>query len=155
MPSRRWGWIAFVLDVVYAALLLPAAPLQACKARNHPLSLWCCKFLNWMIQINFPEQHLWFFWRSNSRTRRCHRSSPICDIYLGVVENVLPGIDAAFVNIGDTGAMVLFMWLTWGLWNWSALLQNYWTVNPQQKVLVQVMKNRKKDLGSQRCPVAM
>lgn len=24
------------------------------------------------------------------------------DIYLGVVENVLPGIDAAFVNIGDT-----------------------------------------------------
>jgi len=26
----------------------------------------------------------------------------IGDIYLGVVENVLPGIDAAFVNIGDT-----------------------------------------------------
>jgi len=25
----------------------------------------------------------------------------IGDIYLGVVENVLPGIDAAFVNIGD------------------------------------------------------
>lgn len=23
------------------------------------------------------------------------------DIYLGIVENVLPGIDAAFVNIGD------------------------------------------------------
>ncbi|MGL5193211.1 MAG: Rne/Rng family ribonuclease, partial [Chroococcales cyanobacterium] len=25
----------------------------------------------------------------------------VSDIYLGVVENVLPGIDAAFVNIGD------------------------------------------------------
>jgi ribonuclease E len=26
----------------------------------------------------------------------------VSDIYLGVVENVLPGIDAAFVNIGDS-----------------------------------------------------
>lgn len=25
----------------------------------------------------------------------------VSDIYLGVVENVIPGIDAAFVNIGD------------------------------------------------------
>lgn len=28
-------------------------------------------------------------------------SHQVGDIYLGIVENVLPGIDAAFVNIGD------------------------------------------------------
>ncbi len=28
-------------------------------------------------------------------------SHQVSDIYLGIVENVLPGIDAAFVNIGD------------------------------------------------------
>jgi ribonuclease E len=26
----------------------------------------------------------------------------VSDIYLGIVENVIPGIDAAFVNIGDS-----------------------------------------------------
>jgi ribonuclease E len=29
-------------------------------------------------------------------------SHQVSDIYLGTVENVLPGIDAAFVNIGDS-----------------------------------------------------
>jgi len=55
-------------------------------------------------QIIIAEQHhiAAVFLKTNSRTRRCHRSSPNGDIYLGVVENILPGIDAAFVNIGDT-----------------------------------------------------
>ncbi len=65
----------------------------------------------------------------------------IGDIYLGTVENVLPGIDAAFVNIGesekngfihvsDLGALRLKK----GTFGITELLE------PRQKVLVQVMK---------------
>ena len=65
----------------------------------------------------------------------------IGDIYLGVVENVLPGIDAAFVNIGDperngfihvTDLGPLKRKRTAG-----AITE---LLEPQQKVLVQVMK---------------
>ncbi len=65
----------------------------------------------------------------------------IGDIYLGVVENVLPGIDAAFVNIGDperngfihvTDLGPLKLKRTAG-----AITE---LLAPQQKVLVQVMK---------------
>lgn len=65
----------------------------------------------------------------------------IGDIYLGIVENVLPGIDAAFVNIGDperngfihvTDLGPLKLKRTAG-----AITE---LLAPQQKVLVQVMK---------------
>lgn len=65
----------------------------------------------------------------------------IGDIYLGIVENVLPGIDAAFVNIGDperngfihvTDLGPLKRKRTAG-----AITE---LLEPQQKVLVQVMK---------------
>jgi ribonuclease E len=65
----------------------------------------------------------------------------VSDIYLGIVENVLPGIDAAFVNIGDSDRN--------GFIHVSDLgpLKRRRTsgsitelLEPQQKVLVQVMK---------------
>lgn len=63
------------------------------------------------------------------------------DIYLGVVENVLPGIDAAFVNIGDPERNGFIhvtdlgpLRLKRGAGAITELLV------PQQKVLVQVMK---------------
>ena len=37
----------------------------------------------------------------------------IGDVYSGTVENVLPGIDAAFVNIGESEKMDLFMLVIW------------------------------------------
>ena len=68
-------------------------------------------------------------------------SHQIGDIYLGLVENVLPGIDAAFVNIGDRerngfihvgdlGPLRLHR-------NSRSITE---LLHPQQKVLVQVMK---------------
>ncbi|MEY2979230.1 MAG: hypothetical protein RLZZ435_3369, partial [Cyanobacteriota bacterium] len=68
-------------------------------------------------------------------------SHQISDIYLGLVENVLPGIDAAFVNIGDRerngfihvgdlGPLRLHR-------NSRSITE---LLHPQQKVLVQVMK---------------
>lgn len=65
----------------------------------------------------------------------------VSDIYLGTVENVLPGIDAAFVNIGDSernGFMHVTdlgpLRLKRAAGSITELLA------PQQKVLVQIMK---------------
>ena len=65
----------------------------------------------------------------------------IGDIYLGVVENVLPGIDAAFVNIGDPERNGFIHVTDLGplrLRRTSAAITEL--LAPQQKVLVQVMK---------------
>lgn len=65
----------------------------------------------------------------------------IGDIYLGVVENVLPGIDAAFVNIGDPERNGFIHVTDLGplrLKRSAAAITELLT--PQQKALVQVMK---------------
>lgn len=65
----------------------------------------------------------------------------IGDIYLGVIENVLPGIDAAFVNIGDTERNGFIHVTDLGplkLKRIAGAITELLT--PQQKVLVQVMK---------------
>jgi ribonuclease E len=65
----------------------------------------------------------------------------IGDVYLGVVENVLPGIDAAFVNIGDPERNGFIHVTDLGplkLKRTSAAITEL--LAPQQKVLVQVMK---------------
>jgi ribonuclease E len=65
----------------------------------------------------------------------------IGDIYLGVVENVLPGIDAAFVNIGDPDRNGFIHVTDLGplkLKRTAAAITEL--LAPQQKVLVQVMK---------------
>ncbi len=65
----------------------------------------------------------------------------ISDVYLGVVENVLPGIDAAFVNIGDSERNGFIHVTDLGplrLKRMSGAITELLT--PQQKVLVQVMK---------------
>ncbi|WP_317134422.1 Rne/Rng family ribonuclease [Leptolyngbya sp. 7M] len=63
------------------------------------------------------------------------------DIYLGVVENVLPGIDAAFVNIGDSERNGFIHVTDLGP---LRLRKSAGSITellaPQQKVLVQVMK---------------
>jgi ribonuclease E len=65
----------------------------------------------------------------------------VSDIYLGIVENVLPGIDAAFVNIGDSERNGFIhvsdlgpLRLRRAAGSITELLA------PQQKVLVQIMK---------------
>jgi ribonuclease E len=63
------------------------------------------------------------------------------DIYLGVVENVIPGIDAAFVNIGDAERNGFIHVTDLGplrLKKTAGAITELLT--PQQKVLVQVMK---------------
>ncbi|NEO99069.1 MAG: ribonuclease E/G [Symploca sp. SIO2E9] len=63
------------------------------------------------------------------------------DIYLGVVENVLPGIDAAFVNIGDAERNGFIHVTDLGplrLKRRAGAITEL--LAPQQKVLVQVMK---------------
>jgi ribonuclease E len=63
------------------------------------------------------------------------------DIYLGIVENVLPGIDAAFVNIGDSARNGFIHVTDLGplrLKRSSAAITEL--LAPQQKVLVQIMK---------------
>ncbi|MBD2392230.1 Rne/Rng family ribonuclease [Aphanizomenon flos-aquae NRERC-008] len=65
----------------------------------------------------------------------------IGDIYLGVVENILPGIDAAFVNIGDPERNGFIHVTDLGplrLKRSAAAITELLT--PQQKTLVQVMK---------------
>ncbi len=65
----------------------------------------------------------------------------IGDIYLGIVENVLPGIDAAFVNIGDPERNGFIHVTDLGplrLRRSSAAITEL--LAPQQKVMVQVMK---------------
>jgi ribonuclease E len=68
-------------------------------------------------------------------------SHQVSDIYLGVVENVLPGIDAAFVNIGDAERNGFIHVSDLGplrLRKSSSSITEL--LAPQQKVLVQVMK---------------
>lgn len=68
-------------------------------------------------------------------------SHQVGDIYLGIVENVLPGIDAAFVNIGDAERNGFIHVTDLGplrLKRRSGAITELLT--PQQKVLVQVMK---------------
>ncbi len=68
-------------------------------------------------------------------------SHQVSDIYLGTVENVLPGIDAAFVNIGDSernGFMHVSDLGPLRLKRMAGSITEL--VAPQQKVLVQVMK---------------
>jgi len=68
-------------------------------------------------------------------------SHQVGDIYLGIVENVLPGIDAAFVNIGDSERNGFIHVSDLGPLRLrktaSAITE---LLVPQQKVLVQVMK---------------
>lgn len=68
-------------------------------------------------------------------------SHQVSDIYLGTVENVLPGIDAAFVNIGDSernGFMHVSDLGPLRLKRSAGSITEL--VAPQQKVLVQIMK---------------
>jgi ribonuclease E len=68
-------------------------------------------------------------------------SHQVGDIYLGVVENVLPGIDAAFVNIGDAERNGFIHVSDLGplrLKRSAGAITEL--LSPQQKVLVQVMK---------------
>ncbi|WP_448524836.1 Rne/Rng family ribonuclease [Parathermosynechococcus lividus] len=68
-------------------------------------------------------------------------SHQVGDIYLGVVENVLPGIDAAFVNLGDTARNGFIHVTDLGplrLKRTAGAITEL--LSPQQKVLVQVMK---------------
>ena len=68
-------------------------------------------------------------------------SHQVSDIYLGIVENVLPGIDAAFVNIGDperNGFMHVTDLGPLRLKRSAGAITELLT--PQQKVVVQVMK---------------
>lgn len=65
----------------------------------------------------------------------------VSDIYLGVVENVIPGIDAAFVNIGDSERNGFIHVSDLGplrLKRTAGAITEL--LAPQQKVLVQVMK---------------
>ncbi len=65
----------------------------------------------------------------------------ICDIYLGIVENVILGIDAAFVNIGDIEPNGFIHVTDLGplrLRRTSGAITEL--LAPKQKVLVQVMK---------------
>lgn len=68
-------------------------------------------------------------------------SHQVSDIYLGIVENVLPGIDAAFVNIGDTERNGFIHVTDLGpLRKRRAAGSITELLEPQQKVLVQIMK---------------
>ncbi len=68
-------------------------------------------------------------------------SHQVGDIYLGTVENILPGIDAAFVNIGDgdkNGFMHVSDLGPLKLKRMAGSITEL--LAPQQKVLVQIMK---------------
>ena len=68
-------------------------------------------------------------------------SHQVSDIYLGIVENVLPGIDAAFVNIGDSERNGFIHMSDLGPLRLKRSLGPITELlAPQQKVLVQVMK---------------
>jgi ribonuclease E len=68
-------------------------------------------------------------------------SHQVGDIYLGIVENVLPGIDAAFVNIGDAERNGFIHVTDLGpvrLKRSAGAITEL--LAPQQKVLIQIMK---------------
>lgn len=68
-------------------------------------------------------------------------SHQVSDIYLGTVENVLPGIDAAFVNIGDSERNGFMHVTDLGPLRLKRMAGSITElVAPQQKVLVQIMK---------------
>ncbi len=68
-------------------------------------------------------------------------SHQVSDIYLGIVENVLPGIDAAFVNIGDSERNGFIHMSDLGPLRLRRSLGPITELlAPQQRVLVQVMK---------------
>ncbi|MBE9102253.1 Rne/Rng family ribonuclease [Vacuolonema iberomarrocanum] len=68
-------------------------------------------------------------------------SHQVGDIYLGIVENVLPGIDAAFVNIGDSERNGFIHVSDLGpLRLKKSMAPITELLLPQQKVLVQIMK---------------
>ncbi len=72
----------------------------------------------------------------------------VSDIYLGIVENILPGIDAAFVNIGDSDRNGFIHVSDLGplkLHKTSRSITEL--LVPQQKVLVQLMKDPKCNKG--------
>ena len=95
-------------------------------------------------QIIIAEQHriAAVFWEDQIQELVVATGShQVGDIYLGVVENVLPGIDAAFVNIGDAERNGFIHVTDLGplrLKRSAGAITELLT--PQQKVLVQVMK---------------
>lgn len=95
-------------------------------------------------QIIIAEQHRLaaVFWEDQIQELVVATGShQVGDIYLGTVENILQGIDAAFVNIGDSERNGFIHVTDLGplrLKRSSAAITELLT--PQQKVLVQVMK---------------
>jgi ribonuclease E len=95
-------------------------------------------------QIIIAEQHRLaaVFWEDQIQELVVATGShQVSDIYLGIVENVLPGIDAAFVNIGDAERNGFIHVTDLGplrLKRSAGAITELLT--PQQKVLVQVMK---------------
>jgi ribonuclease E len=95
-------------------------------------------------QIIIAEQHRLaaVFWEDQIQELVVATGShQVSDIYLGVVENVLPGIDAAFVNIGDAERNGFIHVTDLGplrLKRSAGAITEL--LSPQQKVLVQVMK---------------
>lgn len=68
-------------------------------------------------------------------------SHQVGDIYLGTVENILPGIDAAFINIGDSDKNGFMHVSDLGPLKLKRMAGSITELlAPQQKVLVQIMK---------------
>lgn len=68
-------------------------------------------------------------------------SHQVGDIYLGTVENILPGIDACFVNIGDSDKNGFMHVSDLGPLKLKRMASSITELlAPQQKVLVQIMK---------------
>lgn len=95
-------------------------------------------------QIIIAEQHqiAAVFWEDQIQELVVSTGAQqVGDIYLGIVENVIPGIDAAFVNIGDTEKNGFIHVTDLGpirlKRNSSSITE---LLEPQQKALVQVMK---------------
>src|SRR4028119_2296891 len=95
-------------------------------------------------QIIIAEQHRLaaVFWEDQIQELVVATGShQVSDIYLGVVENVLPGIDAAFVNIGDSERNGFIHVTDLGPLRLKRSAGAITDLHaPQQKVLVQVMK---------------
>lgn len=95
-------------------------------------------------QIIIAEQHqiAAVFWEDQIQELVVSTGTQqVSDIYLGLVENVIPGIDAAFINIGDTEKNGFIHVTDLGplrLKKTAGAITELLT--PQQKVLVQVMK---------------